>query len=109
MEMLYIDKTELIYTDITKSQPPTYNIPYSQISTIFYGVTTRKSFFGLIKKQVRYIGIKSNNLSDMLMIYENDVGEDTYEKYLEGIKEFAVKNRLTLRESTGETKDDWRL
>ena len=84
-------------------------MPYSQISTIFYGTMTKKSFFGLIKKPVRYIGIKANNIAQMLMIYESDVGEDAYNKYVEDLKEFAHNNRVTMRESTGDTKDDWKL
>ncbi|MDD6798803.1 MAG: hypothetical protein PUE85_00055 [Firmicutes bacterium] len=108
MEMLYTDKTELIYTDITKPDPPSVNIPYTQIATIFYGVTTVKKLFGLIKKDVKCITIKSTSSSEY-KIFESDVGKETYEKYLEMLTDFAKRNRITMKESAGSNKDDWKL
>ena len=40
MEFLYVEKTELIYTDINRPNPPTINISYDTISTVFYGIRT---------------------------------------------------------------------
>ncbi len=50
MEFLYVENTELIYTDLNQPNPPTHNISYDTISTIFHGIRTKKMLFGLIKK-----------------------------------------------------------
>lgn len=107
MEFLYIDKTELIYTNLNNPNPPTINLPYSSISTIFYGIQIKKKFFGLIKKAERYISIQANG--NKYIITEKDVGTYKLDEYIEKIKKFAHDNYVTIRETTGSTKEDWRL
>ncbi len=107
MEFLYVENTELIYTNLNTPNPPTHNISYDTISTIFYGIRTKKMLFGLIKKPEKYISIKS--AKGVYDITEKDVDPAVFERYLEELKEFAHKHHVTMRESTGDTKDDWRL
>lgn len=107
MEFLYVEKTELIYTNMNQPNPPTHNIPYDTVTTIFHGIRTKKMLFGLIKKPEKYISIRS--AKGNFDITEKDVDAPVFERYLEELKEFAHRHHVTIRESTGDTKDDWRL
>ena len=107
MEFLYVEKTELIYTNLNQPNPPTHNIPYSTISTIFYGVRTKKAFFGLLERPEHYLTIKAGGAE--YTITEKDVGRELLEQYIERVKGFAHDNRVTMRETAGDDKEDGRL
>jgi len=107
MEYLYVEKTELIYTDISKPNASTVNIPYNTITTIFYGIRTKKMLFGLLKLPERYLSIKSS--MGEFSITEKEAGKEIFEKYLSELDEFSHRNRVTMRETTGDEKDDWKL
>ena len=107
MEFLYVEATELIYTNRNEVNPPTHNIAYDSISTLFYGIRTKKSFFGLLKKPQRYITIQSSK--GIFTVTEDDVGGEMLDRYIEQIKDFAHRHRVTIRETTGDSKEDWRL
>ena len=107
MEYLYVEKTELIYTDISRPNPPTINIPYSTISTIFYGVRTKKMLFGLLKLPEKYLSINSS--MGTYSITEKAAGKDDFEKYIQQLEEFTHRHHVTMRETTGDDKEDWRL
>lgn len=107
MEYLYVEKTELIYTNLSQPNPPTHNIPYDTITTVFYGIRTKKMLFGLIKKPEKYISIKS--AKGVFDISEKDVDPQVFERYIEELKDFTHRHHVTMRESTGDDKDDWRL
>ena len=107
MEFLYVESTELIYTDRNQVNPPTQNIAYDTISTLFYGIRTKKMLLGLIKKPQRYLTIQC--AKGQFTVTEDDVGGEVLERYIEQIKDFAHRHRVTIRETTGDGKEDWRL
>lgn len=107
MEYLYIEETELIYTNINVALAPTVSLPYSRINTIFYGIHTRKLLGGLIKKQERHVTIRANGVD--YVIPEHKVGAKTIERYTHEVIAFAKKYRVSLRETTGDSAIDYRL
>lgn len=107
MEFLYVEKTELIYTDINRPNPPTINISYDTISTVFYGIRTKKMLFGLLKLSETYLTIQSSKGS--YTILEKDAGKETFERYIKELEEFTHRHHVTMRETTGDDKEDWRL
>ena len=106
MEYLYVEKTELIYTNISNPNPPTINISYDSISTVFYGIYTRKMLFGIIKKPEMHIAILASQ--GRFMITEHEVGQEKLDEYIEQLKDFCHRHHVTIRETTGDTKEDWR-
>ncbi|MBR5452939.1 MAG: hypothetical protein IKV54_02560 [Clostridia bacterium] len=107
MEYLYVEKTELIYTDVSRPNPPTINIPYSTISTVFYGIRTKKLLFGLLKLPEKYLSINSS--MGVYSITEKAAGKDDFERYIKELGEFTHRHHVTMRETTGDDKEDWRL
>ncbi len=107
MEYLYIEETELIYTDLSEPNPPTVNLAYSSINTIFYGIRTRKLLFGLIKLPERHLTIRANGRD--YRILQHNAGKEKLEEYTEAVKAFAHKHRVTIRETTGDSDEDYRL
>lgn len=94
-ENLFIDKTELVFRDMSTGREVMRNIPYSNITSILVGTKIIKKFFGLKKDISEAIQIKVVGLTDPLEIVK--ITEDNYEKYLEGLKKFAHDNHVTMR------------
>lgn len=107
MDVLYIEKTEIVFTDVTKTPYETHNFTCEDITEIFTGSDVRKSFFGLIKKPTRYICFKVKTAEHYL--YEIDIDKEEFEKYVEEIKKFSARNRITMREKSGDTDQDYKL
>ncbi|MGN1345334.1 MAG: hypothetical protein ACI4V1_01000 [Eubacteriales bacterium] len=76
-----------------------YEIRLSEIDGIFLGTRERKVLFGLIKKQERYLELRTHGIAgiDAPIIYaESEEGRDEFNMFLEKAKQFAGDNDLKI-------------
>ena len=111
-EKLWIDKTELVFRDMSSGREVMRNLPYSAVTTIQVGTKIVRKFFGLIKTTTDVIQIKAVGVTNPLEILRSEEGDERYERYLEGLKKFAHDNHVTMRingpeEKPLNAKEEW--
>ena len=77
-----------------------YVIRLSDIDGIYLGTREKKALFGLIKKQERYLEIRTHGIMGIdapIVIGEFDEDKDEFRMFLEKAKQFASDNDLTIQ------------
>ena len=97
-KILFAAKT-IEYEGIYGTAPHKYEIRMKDIESIAMKTREKKVFFGLIKKQERYIEITHKGimgLDNPLIYSESEEGKDDYNDNLEKLKQFCGNNEIPL-------------
>lgn len=87
------------YEGIYGTAPHKYEIRLKDIESIALKTREKKVFFGLIKKQERYIEITHKGimgLDNPLVYSESEEGKDDYNDNVEKLKQFCGNNEIPL-------------
>ena len=77
-----------------------YVIRLGDLDVICLGTREKKSFFGLIKKQERYLEIRTHGIMGIdapIVIGEYDEDKEEFRMFLEKAKQFASDNDLVIQ------------
>ncbi len=97
-KLLFASKT-IEYDGTYGNASRKYEIRLSNLDGIYTGTRERKVLFGLIKKQERYIEIRTHGIQgiDAPIVYsESEEGRDEYNMLLEKAKQFAGNNEIKI-------------
>ena len=97
-KILFAAKT-IEYEGIYGTAPHKYEIRMKDIESIAMKTREKKVFFGLIKKQERYIEITHKGimgLDNPLIYSESEEGKDDYNDNVEKLKQFCGNNEIPL-------------
>ncbi len=76
-----------------------YVIRLGDLDGIFLGTREKKSFFGLIKKQERYLEFRTHGIMGIdapIVVGEFDEDKEEFRMFLEKAKQFASDNDLKI-------------
>lgn len=76
-----------------------YVIRLGDLDGIFLGTREKKSFFGLIKKQERYLEFRTHGIMGIdapIVVGEYDEDKEEFRMFLEKAKQFASDNDLKI-------------
>ncbi len=77
-----------------------YVIRLGDLDGIFLGTREKKSFFGLIKKQERYLEFRTHGIMGIdapIVVGEYDEDKEEFRMFLEKAKQFASDNDIVIQ------------
>ena len=77
-----------------------YVIRLGDLDGIFLGTREKKSFFGLIKKQERYLEFRTHGIMGIdapIVVGEYDEDKEEFRMFLEKAKQFASDNDIEIQ------------